>query len=135
MGWRDLTQDSPPNLGFLARMRAMKRKPNPELVDAENPEWTAEDFQRARPAAEVLPELVGQQLAAELLKPRGRPKAAVTKTHVNIRLDADVLKAFKATGRGWQTRINKALRDWLKTRNRERIVIPGGRDRTFISCR
>jgi uncharacterized protein (DUF4415 family) len=94
----------------------MKRKPDPELVDSENPEWTAEDFQRARPAAEVLPELVGHQLAAELLKPRGRPKAPVTKTHVNIRLDADVLKAFKATGRGWQTRINVALREWLKER-------------------
>lgn len=92
----------------------MKRKSNPELIDKENPEWTAEDFQHARPAAEVLPELVGPQFAAEMLKSRGRPRAAATKTHVNIRLDADVLDAFKATGRGWQTRINRALREWLK---------------------
>jgi uncharacterized protein (DUF4415 family) len=94
----------------------MKRKANPELIDVENPEWTEEDFQRARPAAEMLPKLLGPEVAAEILKPRGRPKAAATKAHVNIRLDADVLEAFKATGRGWQTRINRALREWLKDR-------------------
>ena len=31
-----------------------------------------------------------------------------------IRLDADVIDTFKATGKGWQTRMNAALRDWLK---------------------
>jgi uncharacterized protein (DUF4415 family) len=92
----------------------MKHKANPELIDAENPEWSEEDFQRARPAAEMLPQLFGKEIAAEVLKPRGRPKAAATKAHVNIRLDADVLEAFKATGPGWQTRINRALREWLK---------------------
>jgi uncharacterized protein (DUF4415 family) len=98
----------------------MKRTSDPELIDKENPEWTEEDFQQARPAAEVLPELVGPQCAAEMLKSRGRPKAALTKTHVNIRLDADVLEAFKATGRGWQTRINSALREWLKEKESEK---------------
>lgn len=92
----------------------MKRKTSPELIDKENPEWTEEDFLHARPASKVLPELFGPQVAAEMSKPRGRPKAAETKTHVNIRLDADVLEAFRTTGRGWQTRINKALREWLK---------------------
>ena len=41
---------------------------------------------------------------------RGRPKAAVTKVATTIRLDPDVLAAFKADGPGWQTRINQALR-------------------------
>ena len=41
---------------------------------------------------------------------RGRPKAAVTKEPVKIRLDADVLQALRATGDGWQTRINDTLR-------------------------
>lgn len=91
----------------------MKRKHNPELIDKDNPEWTEEDFRRARSAAKVLPELFGAKAAAELLKPRGRPKAAVTKTHVSLRIDAEILEAFKATGPGWQTRINKALREWL----------------------
>jgi mRNA interferase MazF len=34
--------------------------------------------------------------------------------HSGIRLDADVVDTFKATGKGWQTRMNAALRDWLK---------------------
>lgn len=45
---------------------------------------------------------------------RGRPKAAKPKVSTTIRLDADVLDAFKSFGRGWQTRLNDALRDWLK---------------------
>jgi uncharacterized protein (DUF4415 family) len=32
-----------------------------------------------------------------------------------VRYDSDVIEAFKATGKGWQTRMNAALRDWLKT--------------------
>jgi uncharacterized protein (DUF4415 family) len=91
----------------------MKHKPDPELIDKENPEWTDEDFKHARPASEALPEIYGPHAAAEMLKPRGRPKAATTKTHVNIRLDADVIDAFKAKGRGWQTLMNRALREWL----------------------
>ena len=43
-------------------------------------------------------------------KPRGRPKAEITKEAVKLRLDADVLAALRASGDGWQTRINDALR-------------------------
>lgn len=94
----------------------MRRKPNPELIDADAPEATDEWFQKARPASDVLPELFGKGAAQELLKPkRGRPFSANPKEHVNIRLDADVVSAFKRTGRGWQTRLNDALRDWLRT--------------------
>jgi uncharacterized protein (DUF4415 family) len=45
-----------------------------------------------------------------MLKPRGRPVAAVTKEPVKLRLDADVVAALRATGDGWQTRINAMLR-------------------------
>ena len=48
----------------------MAKRPNPALLDDDNPEWTAEDFARARPAAEVLPELMGTELAAEMLQPK-----------------------------------------------------------------
>jgi len=41
---------------------------------------------------------------------RGRPKAAMRKVSTTIRLDPDVLVAFKAEGSGWQSRINAALR-------------------------
>ncbi len=46
----------------------------------------------------------------EKLVRRGRPKAVVTKAPVKLRLDADVLLALRATGDGWQTRINDTLR-------------------------
>ncbi len=94
----------------------MRRKPDPELIDDENPEADEEWFRQARPAADVLPEIFGPEVAAEMLRPRrGRPVSAKPKQHVNIRLDADVVQAFKSTGKGWQTRMNAALRDWLNT--------------------
>lgn len=46
-------------------------------------------------------------------KRRGRP-AGSGKESTTIRFDRDVLAAFRAAGPGWQTRMNAALRDWLK---------------------
>ena len=100
----------------LRKGRAMPGKPNPELIDNDAPEATDEWFKEARAAKDVLPGLVGSDAARELLKPkRGRPRSTNPKEHVNIRLDADVLAAFRRTGSGWQTRLNSALRDWLST--------------------
>lgn len=45
---------------------------------------------------------------------RGRP-AGGSKTATTIRFDDEIIEVFKATGKGWQTRINAALKDWLKT--------------------
>lgn len=49
------------------------------------------------------------------LKKRGRPTGSGSKEQVAIRIDRDVLAAFRAGGAGWQTRMNDALRDWLRT--------------------
>ena len=46
---------------------------------------------------------------------RGRPLGSGTKTQVTLRLDVEVLAKFKATGDGWQTRINDALKSWVQT--------------------
>lgn len=46
---------------------------------------------------------------------RGRPKIDNPKISVTVRYDADVVAAFKASGRGWQSRMNAALRHWLAT--------------------
>jgi uncharacterized protein (DUF4415 family) len=88
---------------------------NPELIDDDNPEWTAEDFAKARPASEVLNELFSPEIAAEMLRPKksGRPHSENPKIFTGIRLDADVLDSFKSTGKGWQTRMNNALKEWL----------------------
>jgi uncharacterized protein (DUF4415 family) len=88
----------------------MKKRPNPELIDDENPEWTAEDFKRAVPFSK-LPE----SMQTKLLSLRGRPKLAVTKERITIRLSRDVVEQFRASGAGWQTRVDAALKDWLKT--------------------
>lgn len=48
---------------------------------------------------------------ASIKRGRGRPAVAVKRPTLNMRVDADVLEAFKATGQGWQTRINAALRE------------------------
>ena len=44
---------------------------------------------------------------------RGRPTGQ-TKASQTVRFDLDVIAAFKDTGKGWQTRMNNALREWLK---------------------
>jgi uncharacterized protein (DUF4415 family) len=87
----------------------MKKRPDPELVDDENPELTKADFARAKPARDVLPELFGAKVASEALKPRGRPKLAQIKQPISLRMDADVLAKWKATGTGWQTRMVEVL--------------------------
>ena len=46
---------------------------------------------------------------------RGRPPLARPKVSTTIRLSQDVIDHFKAAGRGWQTRIDNALRDWIRT--------------------
>jgi uncharacterized protein (DUF4415 family) len=51
---------------------------------------------------------------------RGRP-AGQTKASQTVRFDLDVLAAFKATGKGWQTRMNEALREWLKEHPMKRV--------------
>jgi uncharacterized protein (DUF4415 family) len=49
-------------------------------------------------------------------KKTGRPRSDSPKIAFAIRLDPEVLEAFRATGKGWQTRINDALKEWLNGR-------------------
>jgi uncharacterized protein (DUF4415 family) len=73
-------------------------------ADPDAREWTIDDFARARPARETLTALKNKG---------GRPKSAAPKVQTAIRFDADVLTRLKATGKGWQTRVNDAMREWL----------------------
>jgi len=74
------------------------------VTDPDNPEWTAEDFARAKPAS-ALPD----HIRAAFPRTRG-PQKASTKVAVSIRLSAEVIAHFKAGGPGWQSRIDEALR-------------------------
>jgi uncharacterized protein (DUF4415 family) len=79
-------------------------------------------------AADVL-QSIGQAKRAEFArvhttahitayKTRGRPLGTTkddSKQAVTVRYSPDVLEAFRATGVGWQARMNEALKDWLQT--------------------
>ena len=49
---------------------------------------------------------------------RGRPPAARPKVSTTIHLSQDVMDHFKTGGRGWQTRIDEALRDWIAAKEK-----------------
>lgn len=51
--------------------------------------------------------------SAKVVRKPGRPKAEVTKVPIAIRLSPDVVEYFKATGAGWQSRIDTALHEWM----------------------
>ncbi|MHB8950766.1 MAG: BrnA antitoxin family protein [Rhodoferax sp.] len=80
-------------------------------ADPDSPEWTQEDFARALPAREFFSAEVYAQLCA--MRQRG-PKDKPLKVPTTIRFDADVLAALKASGKGWQTRVNEAMREWVR---------------------
>lgn len=69
-----------------------------------------EELARFRPAEEVLPASF-----MDKLKRGGRPVSDNPKISTTVRFDAEVINAFKATGKGWQTRMNNALKEWLAT--------------------
>ncbi len=73
---------------------------------SENPDLTEEDMRNARPFAEVFPHLYAT------IKKRG-PQKAPTKVSTTLRLSPDVIARFRATGKGWQARIDEALKEWL----------------------
>jgi uncharacterized protein (DUF4415 family) len=80
--------------------------------DAENLEWTEADFRRARPALEVLP----KEVVEAIRRYRGQrgPQKSPTKELISLRVDRDVAAAYRASGPGWQTRANEALRAYAK---------------------
>ena len=55
-------------------------------------------------------EFVGDKLVR-----RGRPPSDSVKRSVTVRYDADVIAAFRSTGKGWQKRMNDALREWIQS--------------------
>lgn len=76
-----------------------------ELVDV--PEATDAEFASARPFKDVFPAQYKEW------KKMGRPPTAAPKIHIGFRLAADVVHAVRATGRGYNARVEKVLRDAL----------------------
>ena len=84
----------------------MRPEPDPEMIDDENPEWTAETTASAL-AFEQLPPRLQAKLKG------GRPRAADPKTVVTLRLRASVLAAYEAQGSDWRARMETILTDAL----------------------
>ena len=77
--------------------------------DPDNPEWTREEFARAV-TFDKLPSRLRQKISG---RKRGSQKAP-RKVPVSIRLSPDVVEAFRASGAGWQARVDEILRDHIK---------------------
>lgn len=80
-------------------MTAKKLSTNPAFDEDDAPDLSPPDWQKKFAKATVR---------------RGRPPLEEPKVSTTIRLSKDVIERFKASGPGWQTRIDEALRDWIK---------------------
>jgi uncharacterized protein (DUF4415 family) len=96
-------------------MTQQSRKPDhisQEDWDAvDSPPLTEKMLQGMRPVRERMP----PEIFAKLTKGRG-PQKTPTKELVSLRVDRDVLEHFRSTGKGWQVRVNDALREAIKTK-------------------
>jgi uncharacterized protein (DUF4415 family)/predicted XRE-type DNA-binding protein len=90
-------------------------KRRPPLTDEEGEvrELTAEDFKGMRPLREVDPGFIAAM--EQFRKKVGRPKAASPKVHISFRLAAEVVESIKATGEGYNARVEQVLRDAFVT--------------------
>jgi uncharacterized protein (DUF4415 family) len=75
---------------------------------SDSPELTKADFAKAKPFAEVFPDL-----SASIRRGRG-PNRVPTKKQVSLRLSPEVIQHFKKGGKGWQSRIDETLRRVVK---------------------
>jgi uncharacterized protein (DUF4415 family) len=97
-------------------MNANKLASKVEWIDPDDaPELTDEFFDNATWSIgdRIVSMEEGRSAMKEALR-RGRPKAVSPKLALTVRYDAEIVEAFKSTGKGWQTRMNEALKEWLK---------------------
>jgi uncharacterized protein (DUF4415 family) len=81
--------------------------------DEDNPEWTREEIRTARPALEVIAEKFGAKAAEALRRGPGRPAKPDRKVNQTLRLDPDVVEAYRQEGPGWQAHMNDVLRQHM----------------------
>ncbi len=88
-----------------------KNTPSTWINPDDAPELADEDF--ARGVWAIGEKVVSREEAQKAIKKamRGRPPGTGQKKSTTIRFDNDILDSFKSTGKGWQSRMNAALRD------------------------
>ncbi len=87
----------------------MPKSENLTDVTGEVRELSAANMKRFHPAPEVLPKTMLVKLNVRVAQ------KAPTKERITIRLSPEVVQPFRDTGDGWQTRVDAALKDWLKS--------------------
>jgi len=90
----------------------MPKRPNPEMIDDENPEWTEEDLAAAK-SLHDLPKDHRDVLKGTVGKSAGAKK-------IPVPLPRDVVTRMRATGEGWEQRVEEAVRQWLERRAKRR---------------
>lgn len=79
------------------------------LLDEDDaPEMSAEWFKNAKYGLDGLAEIIGEEFVAPL-RLRGRPIKEDKKISLHLRVDKEIADKFRATGKGWQTRLNAVL--------------------------
>ena len=97
----------------------MRKKPDnilqKEWHKAEIPEFNSAKMSKMRPANEVLPDVVAAYHSGTLKRKRGQRgvQKSPTKQAVSIRLSTEVVDFFKQSGKGWQTRVDDVLREYV----------------------
>ena len=86
----------------------MAKNPDHFMTDEEYPEWTVEGFTQAKPFSEVFPEQF-----VSWKNRGGRPPVESPKVHIGFRLAADVVEGVRATGKGYNARVERLLREAL----------------------
>lgn len=85
------------------------------IFDDENPEWTKDDFARARPFKEVFPsQFAAWDAAGHATIPvrrAGRPPVDDPKVQIGFRLSSDVVERIRRSGRGYNARVEAVLRE------------------------
>jgi uncharacterized protein (DUF4415 family) len=80
-------------------------------------ELMLKDIRAMRPASEVLPDDLRQVLPKRKVGQRGVQKKP-TKIAITLRYSPEVIGYFKATGQGWQIRMDRALKEWIRKNSR-----------------
>jgi uncharacterized protein (DUF4415 family) len=122
---------------FTAKQIKAAIKAAPERVrdpdspyDPNDPNAVAEYFKDAVVTHGGGYQVVRAALAAKRKPGQRGPGKRPAKEVINIRLSPEVLSAFRATGDGWQTRVDGALRDWLKKHEPKTVKVRRGSEET-----
>lgn len=94
----------------------MPKPLNPELIDDENPEWTEEDFARAKTFSQ-LPESLQRKLRSLKSAPRTEKKPA--RKQISVSLSSEIVDQLQSTA-NWELQLEETIRAWIAQQTRRR---------------